>query len=345
MIDERLFYYVHGLCTMFFIMTSVSLWRKPEKTRLQEVLMGVMIYWSLLELKDLLFYPSYMVRRAFLPDLLLILDSSAVAAGLVYLLELVTPRSLTWLRALLLFSPFALFATLFALTEGAEWVMSLHLATTCLLAITFGGYLIWAARRYNRYIDNNYSNTELINIKWLSTSAFILFICLTFWVTSCTYTSWTMDALFQFSLILLWAPMIYYTERQVEITIQEEPASIRQPEIEESLITQIKKSLQRELEQKEIFLNPHLTLNDLATAVGTNRTYLSNYLNHDLNTTFYDYINAYRLKRAMQLLSNPAYNETLVETAERCGFNSLSTFRRVFQREHGCSVSEWRSKQ
>jgi len=344
MILERLFYYVHGLCTMFFIMTSASLWLKENKTGLQRVLMGVMTYWSLLELKDLIFYPSYMVRRAFLPDLLVILDSSAVAAGLLYLLALVAPQRLSWKSTLGLFGPFLFFSLLFVATQGAGWVMTLHFITTAAIAISVGSYLIWAARRYNRYIDDNYSNTEQINIKWLSTAAFFLFICLVMWVVSNAFTSWLMDALFQFSLILLWAPMIYHTVRQREISIPENMPQ-KSVEIEGAISRQIERSLQQELEEKELWLNPHLTLQELASAVGTNRTYLSNNLNSELKTTFYDYINEYRLRRAMELLSDPAHHETMIEIAERCGFNSLSTFRRVFQRKHGCSVSEWRSKQ
>lgn len=342
MILERLFYYIHGLCTMFFIMTSASLWMKGNKTGLQKVLIGVMIYWSLLELKDLIFYPSYMVRHAFLPDLLVIIDSSAVAAGLIYLLALVAPHRLSWKSALGLFGPFLLFTLLFVITQGDNWVMTLHFISTATIAIGVGSYLIWAARRYNRYIDDNYSNTEQINIKWLSTAAFFLFVCLVSWVISCIYTSWLMDSFFQLSLILLWAPMIYHTVRQREIPIPD-TMPLKPVEIEGAISRQIEKSLQHELEEKELWLNPHLTLQELATAVGTNRTYLSNYLNQELKTTFYDYINHFRLKRAMELLSDPTHNKTMVEIAEQCGFNSLSTFRRVFQREHGCSVSEWRS--
>ena len=43
--------------------------------------------------------------------------------------------------------------------------------------------------------------------------------------------------------------------------------------------------------EEQIYLNPKLTLTDLALKVGTNRTYLSNYINHELKKTFFDFIN------------------------------------------------------
>ena len=45
--------------------------------------------------------------------------------------------------------------------------------------------------------------------------------------------------------------------------------------------------------QEQLFLNHKLTLSDLALRVGTNRTYLSNYMNQELHQTFFDYINSF----------------------------------------------------
>ena len=104
------------------------------------------------------------------------------------------------------------------------------------------------------------------------------------------------------------------------------------------------KKLERLLLEEEIWKNPHLTLLDLATEVGTNRTYLSNYLNNSLDTNFYDYINSFRLKAALVMLEDPASSATMIEIAESCGFNSISTFRRVFVRAKGCSLVEYRHK-
>ncbi len=52
------------------------------------------------------------------------------------------------------------------------------------------------------------------------------------------------------------------------------------------------------MSKEQVFLNPKLTLSDLALRVGTNRTYLSNYINQVLHQTFFDYINSLRLTYA-----------------------------------------------
>ncbi len=92
--------------------------------------------------------------------------------------------------------------------------------------------------------------------------------------------------------------------------------------------------------EEKAFLNPKLTLNELAIRIGTNRTYLSNYINHELNKTFFDFINSLRLEHATKLLLST--NMTLEVIAEKSGFNSLSTFRRYFMYVHKTSPSVYK---
>ena len=94
--------------------------------------------------------------------------------------------------------------------------------------------------------------------------------------------------------------------------------------------------------QEQLFLNHKLTLSDLALRVGTNRTYLSNYINQVLHQTFFDYLNSFRLKYASELLLTTNY--TLEVIAEKSGFNSLSTFRRCFLQTYGMAPSAYKKE-
>lgn len=92
---------------------------------------------------------------------------------------------------------------------------------------------------------------------------------------------------------------------------------------------------------KERF-NPKLKLSDVARMVGTNRTYLSRFFNEENGQTFYDFVNNYRVEHATQLLRTSSY--TVLEVAEKSGFNSVSTFRRAFVAAHECSPNEYRAQ-
>lgn len=76
--------------------------------------------------------------------------------------------------------------------------------------------------------------------------------------------------------------------------------------------------------------------------VGTNRTYLSRFFNEENGQTFYDFVNNYRVEHATQLLRTSSY--TVLEVAEKSGFNSVSTFRRAFVAAHKCSPNEYRAQ-
>lgn len=94
-------------------------------------------------------------------------------------------------------------------------------------------------------------------------------------------------------------------------------------------------------EKEHVYLNPRLRLSELAMFLGTNRTYLSQYFNQNCESTFYDFVNDYRIHHAKLLLHST--DDTLETIAMNSGFNSLSTFRRAFVQREGMSPIEFRA--
>lgn len=105
---------------------------------------------------------------------------------------------------------------------------------------------------------------------------------------------------------------------------------------------QIAQCIQKAFEEDKVYLNPKLRLSDLADSIGTNRTYMSQYFNQTCEQSFYEYVNDYRIRHSMQLMSDT--DLTLEVVAEMSGFNSLSTFRRAFIQKNGCSPQQYRSE-
>lgn len=95
-------------------------------------------------------------------------------------------------------------------------------------------------------------------------------------------------------------------------------------------------------ETERVFLDKKLTIVRLAEIVGTNRTYLSNFINAELQSSFSDYVNGYRVSFAKTLLVEN--NAPLDVIAEMSGFNSVSSFRRMFSAVEGCTPGQYRRK-
>lgn len=92
------------------------------------------------------------------------------------------------------------------------------------------------------------------------------------------------------------------------------------------------------------YLQPGLTIRELAEALHTNRTYLSEYIKTIGNGSFRDWITGLRLEYAKRLmLRHPGQN--ISEIAETAGFISPSHFTRIFKAREGVSPSNWRRMQ
>lgn len=94
-------------------------------------------------------------------------------------------------------------------------------------------------------------------------------------------------------------------------------------------------------EEPMLFCTSDLSLQDLALAIGTNRTYLSKWFVEN-DTTFYTYINGLRIEYAAKLLRTTTNPVTHIQIAS--GFTSKTTFRKYFQDHYGCTPTEYREQ-
>jgi AraC-like DNA-binding protein len=110
-------------------------------------------------------------------------------------------------------------------------------------------------------------------------------------------------------------------------------------------LSRIIAALEEKIKKDRPYLDPQLTIDDLAQSVNCSRHHLSQALNEQLGQTFYDYINQYRVAEAKLLLSDPAKASLKVAAlAFDAGFNSISTFNEVFKKITGQTPTQFRKK-
>jgi AraC-like DNA-binding protein len=89
------------------------------------------------------------------------------------------------------------------------------------------------------------------------------------------------------------------------------------------------------------WLEPELTLTELAHRLRTNPALLSKVINAGCGHNFNDFVNSYRVAEAQRKLADPRFaHYSLVGVALESGFNSKSTFNRVFKKQLGQAPSE-----
>ena len=97
------------------------------------------------------------------------------------------------------------------------------------------------------------------------------------------------------------------------------------------------------MENQKLYLNEELKIADVASALGTNRAYISDCINSTRGCSFTQFVNTYRIKHAKHLLqSRPDIK--LIEVWTSSGFSTERTFLRTFKSVTGMTPSEFRSK-
>ncbi len=84
-----------------------------------------------------------------------------------------------------------------------------------------------------------------------------------------------------------------------------------------------------------------LSLQDVSDHCYVSQWHLSKLLNKHLGQSFYDLLNAERVRQAKRLMADPALR--ISEVAERVGYADTAHFSRVFKKLEGVSAGEWRN--
>ncbi|MCI5081883.1 MAG: PAS domain-containing protein [Saprospiraceae bacterium] len=96
------------------------------------------------------------------------------------------------------------------------------------------------------------------------------------------------------------------------------------------------------VEREKLFLNPNLSLKEVADKIATNTKYLSQVVNHHAGCNFQNFINGYRVDEAKKkIVSNDFRHLTLYGVALQCGFKNKSTFYKVFKEVTGHTPKEY----
>ena len=105
---------------------------------------------------------------------------------------------------------------------------------------------------------------------------------------------------------------------------------------EDGLLSRFQKLMQEE----QLFLQPSLSLGDVAEKLNTNKTYVSKMVNNTYNLGFPELLNTLRIDYAQQYILNHR-GAKQEEIAHACGFLSASSFNNIFKKLTGVTPKMW----
>jgi AraC-like DNA-binding protein len=119
----------------------------------------------------------------------------------------------------------------------------------------------------------------------------------------------------------------------------QQPSPSTTPDLMDNLIME---DIQKQIAEC-IYKNPDLTLELFAKKIDSNPTYVSNAINRCTGKNFKTYLNEYRVKDAIRILSDElAEDISIDELAEGVGFNDRKNFYRVFKKITGLSPTDFK---
>lgn len=218
-------------------------------------------------------------------------------------------------------------------------------------------------RKYKKLLVENYTNTASFNYKWLYQLTQVVTIIFVFAQFKQVYKFLGNEVdtlnLMRLALILVLLTFLFWialksmlhpelfraidSKHQLVTTLVEEIEDT--VDKKEGSVNQQLEQLQKFMIAEEPFLDPSLNLQKLASQLQLPSRELSILINHHLNQHFFEFIAHHRIKKAIELLENPANEKrTILEILYEVGFNSKSPFNKAFKKHTGLTPSAYRAK-
>ncbi len=215
-----------------------------------------------------------------------------------------------------------------------------------------------ALKKYQNKLPEYYSALEKISLNWLKyilISLITLFIIVSLIIAlGSRLNTVPLDEIFKIVAVIqsvyVWC-IIFFSLRQSLIfnqqVVMDEPAAdkenVKTDLRDKNRSAEISQKLLMFMETERPYLDEELSLQKLSLLVNISTHRLSEVINQDLNTNFYRLINAYRVEEVKRKLKNPEFDKySILGIAFESGFNSKSTFNKIFKEETGMTPSAFK---
>lgn len=140
------------------------------------------------------------------------------------------------------------------------------------------------------------------------------------------------------------SPFLLQQQSQIESENQEKKPKSPYNYSKTELIT-LEKQLNTLMNDQKLFLDEKLSLKSLAESLVISDKKLSDMLNQHMQISFYDYVNGFRVEDVIHKMKDSHYNKyTLLAIAFESGFNSKTSFNRIFKKVTNFSPSEYKKQ-
>ena len=225
-------------------------------------------------------------------------------------------------------------------------------------------YMVLSFREIGKYrsvLKQTQSNFERQNLSWLKLTLNLSFVVFTadflqFFSNYLAFGPWlakTLGVLVFVVLLLFISIMVFKGLIQPEIfsginkedeeIVAQKVVKYASSPLSDRELTDSMQQLENYIMDKKPYLEPSLSLNELAQALNMSPRKLSQVINSQMNQNFLDYINSKRIEESIKLLASPKdQKQTIQEIMYAVGFNSKSAFHAAFRKKTGVTPTQFK---
>lgn len=116
-------------------------------------------------------------------------------------------------------------------------------------------------------------------------------------------------------------------------------------QIDNSVSNELMQNISSLFKEEAIYLNPKITLTEVAKKLEVNSKTLSRVINEQTGKNFSEFVNSYRIEKAKSLLTSvTTKNEKIASIAYDSGFNNVTSFNIAFKAMTQLTPSEYRKQ-
>ena len=196
-------------------------------------------------------------------------------------------------------------------------------------------YMVRATRQYGRWLRDNYADLEHKEV-WQS------FVVLA--VILLVYAVYSLDVgelIYEYALDVIIIVLVCYLLWRVETLSDLSP--LQGNDLSLSIRNNIGPLLKKHCEEQQLYLQYDISLSQLATSIGINRSYLSKHFALQ-GITYNAYINGLRIQHFINLYHESAATHQPVsaqQLAYQSGFRNYKTFNAAFKKIMKMTATEW----
>ena len=196
---------------------------------------------------------------------------------------------------------------------------------------------------YRKEIREEFSSISRIDLGWL---LFIFFAFILMWsvdVLGLIFKGGEYFAIVSVSINFIFATalVIRGLRHPKTFTGLKDPKKYSGSVLNNKQVQEYSEQIKEVMAEKKPFLNPDLTVRDLAERINIHPKALSQVINSSFKRNFFDFINKYRIEEAKMIMIKDTH-KTVLEVLYQVGYNSKSAFNVAFKKESGMTPTEFR---